>query len=76
MTAHELAKQLLELPDVMLTVRGYEGGVDEITSVSQPKELALNVHEEWYYGKHEYVDPGYNSDDVRDKQVTIAIHIG
>lgn len=56
MKAHELAKLLLAGPDLMVTVRGYEGGVDEITSVSPPECIKLNEHDAWYYGKHEYKD--------------------
>jgi hypothetical protein len=54
MTSHELARKLLEMPDVMVTRNGYEGGVDEITTVSEPRLLALNVNESRYYGKHDY----------------------
>jgi hypothetical protein len=71
MTSHELAKKLLELPDVMVTVRGYEGGVDEIRFVNTPRELALDVNEEWYYGKHEYVD--YDKHEDKQKIQAIAI---
>ena len=58
MTSHELAIKLLKLPDVMVTRRGYEGGVSEITEASEPRRLVLNVHNgEWYhYGEHEYTE--------------------
>jgi hypothetical protein len=55
MTAHELAKILLEGPDLMVTVRGYESGVDEIKSVEKPRLLYLKFHDgEYYFGEHTY----------------------
>lgn len=68
MTSHELAKKLLELPDYPVTVSGYEGGVN----------IVDNVHDEWYYGKHEYKREGglYDSEEVKDKEIIQAIHIG
>lgn len=30
----------------MVTRRGYEGGVNEITTISEPENLCLNVHDE------------------------------
>jgi hypothetical protein len=56
MTTHELAKKLLELPDVMVLTDGYEGGVDEITKIT-PTKIKLNVHDEWYYGNHDVLAP-------------------
>lgn len=53
MTTHELARQLLAGPDVMATVRGYEGGVNEINAI-EPCMIVLNEH--LYhpcYGKHD-----------------------
>lgn len=78
MTAHELAKKLLELPDVMVTVSGYEGGVNEVQGTNEPAILALNVHEEWYYGKHEYVYPNmdFEPKETKGKERVQAIHIG
>jgi succinyl-CoA synthetase beta subunit len=73
MTAHQLAHKLLAMPDVLVTVRGYEGGVDSVESVEEPKELALNCNSEWYYGKHEYTAE-YKPFD--DKVKVQAIHIG
>ena len=61
MTTHELARELLGKPDVMVTVRGYEGGVDEIQFVRNVNKLHLNVNDEWYYGKHDYDHYGCES---------------
>lgn len=54
MTAHELARRLIEGPDLIVTVRGYEEGSDEINTIEQPKELNLNYFTVWYYGNHSY----------------------
>lgn len=55
MTAHTLAQQLLKGPDVLVTVAGYEGGVDEITTVVPPRPLHLRVNrDDSYYGDHSY----------------------
>jgi hypothetical protein len=52
MTSHDLARKLLELPDLLVTVRGYEDEVDEIQHIEQ-----VQIHpDEWsgfsYYGDH------------------------
>ena len=58
MTAHELARVLLEGPDLMVTVGGYEGGVNEIERVRPPRPIHLNINTGWYYGKHDYHEDG------------------
>ncbi len=58
MTAHELARRLLAMPDLMVTVRGYEDGVDEVTVIGPPAPLRLKAYSQWYYGEHEYVNEG------------------
>ena len=73
MTSHELARKLLSMEDLPVTVRGYEGGVNTVTIVAEPRLLALDVYEEWYYGKHEYVDEGM---DLDAHNLIKAIHIG
>jgi hypothetical protein len=75
MTAHELARKLLEMPDVMVTVAGYEGGVNEIQKVAEPDELCLNYYEEWYYGKHSYRDYQLDEEEGKTFQKIKAIHI-
>ena len=59
MTAHELARQLLAGPDLMVTRRGYEGGVSEVTEIMPPQLIHLDHNTAWYYGKHEYHDTDY-----------------
>ena len=44
-------------PEDMAVVNGYEGGVNEISSV-EPIKLKLNINSEWYYGKHEIEEDG------------------
>lgn len=56
MTVKELIEQLQQLdPELHVFVQGYEGGFEDV-EVSDIKDIALNVHEGWYYGKHEYAD--------------------
>jgi hypothetical protein len=50
-------KQLIEMlqqfdPEMLVMVQGYEGGIDAPEKLYQTA-IRLNVHEEWYYGKHE-----------------------
>lgn len=75
MTAHELARALLALPDVPVTVHGYEGGVNIVTRVREASPLSLNVHDDstWYYGNHEYWSE-YESHP--NHEAILAIHIG
>ena len=80
MTAHELAKVLFDGPDLMVTVRAYEGGVNEIESVSKPTAIHLKSHSdsEWYYGRHEYHNADCCVHCSWDEPVTppdLAIHI-
>lgn len=53
MTIAELIEELRTLdPNLHVFIPGYEGGYNDV-SVSAPKDIALNVHDEWYYGSHE-----------------------
>jgi len=54
MTVKELIEQLQQLdPDLHVFVQGYEGGFDHAGPIGDIKEIALDVHTEWYYGRHE-----------------------
>ncbi len=77
MTSHELAHRLLEGPDLMVTVRGYEGGVNEVTSILEPMDIHLNLHDEGYYGTHEYHtgEECYFCVDKTTVLTTQAIHL-
>lgn len=56
----------------MVTVRAYEGGVDEIVNIDFPKPIKLNenLKTTWYYGNHEYAYPNEEGD------FPLAIHLG
>ena len=73
MTSHELAKILLAGPDLMVTVRGYEGGVDEINKVWEPEILKLNVNHEGWMGDHEY--ERFPEEIKLDNSMRMAIHL-
>ena len=71
MTVKELIEQLQTLdPDLRVFIKGYEGGVDDKTSISEPVDITLNVHTEWYYGEHEYTSTGY---EPSNKQIVKGI---
>ena len=62
MTVKELIEHLQTLdPETRVFVKGYEGGVDDVTIIDPPTEILLDVHTEWYYGKHDYTDIGYET---------------
>ena len=53
MTVKELIEQLQTMdPDLYVFTPGYEGGYEDVVSVGDIKEIALNYHDEWYYGPH------------------------
>jgi len=59
MTVKELIAELQTLdPDLYVFTQGYEGGYEDIVSVGNIKEIALNYNHEWYYGPH--VDADYS----------------
>ena len=71
MTVKELIEHLQTLdPDLRVFIKGYEGGVDDKTSIPEPVDITLNVHTEWYYGEHDYTDIGY---EPANKQIVKGI---
>lgn len=69
MKVKELVEKLQKLDqDAMVIVSGYEGGYDEVDTVEK-KEIALNAHTSWYYGKHDDADY-YDGEQVK------AVYIG
>jgi len=57
MTIAELIEKLKEYPqDLRVVVRGYEGGVDDVTYFEE-MEIYLNYNTSWFYGKHEEATP-------------------
>ena len=73
MTVRELIESLskIEDQDIRVMVKGYERGVDDIVIgngidnntivIPAIQYVALNVNEEWYYGRHERVDDMYDA---------------
>ena len=57
MKVKELIEQLKQLnPELMVVVRGYEGGVNEVVSYEECN-IALDANKgDWYYGRHEVVE--------------------
>ena len=53
MTVKELIEMLTDKPqDMRVVVRGYEGGVNDITCADEIP-VKIDCNSEWYYGKHE-----------------------
>lgn len=54
MKVKELIEKLQTVdPDLYVFVKGYEGGYDYISFDPEVKDIELDVHEEWYYGRHD-----------------------
>ena len=69
MKVKELIETLSQMdPELMVVVAGYEGGVDEMDKY-ELCDVELNVHTEWYYGKHEVLEKG---DEPQNKDSTIV----
>ena len=61
MKVSELIQELQKVDgDLIVFVRGYESGIDVIESVGPVINVALNVNDAWYYGKHEPIDDKYD----------------
>jgi hypothetical protein len=60
MTVTELIQALQDLPPDLPVVRaGYEGGLDDVSTVKQIQiRLDANDPEQWWYGPHEEDDDG------------------
>jgi len=59
MTVKQLIQSLSKIQDqdIRVMVKGYEGGYNDIVDINPaPIDIALDVNEEWYYGKHDKVD--------------------
>lgn len=55
MTVKELIEKLQQLdPELRVFVEGYEGGYNDVDKLRE-EIIALDFHEEWYYGKHEEI---------------------
>ncbi len=69
MTVRELIESLSKVEDkeIRVMVRGYEGGVNDMIigngiedNTPAIQYVALDVNDEWYYGRHERVDDMYD----------------
>lgn len=65
MTVQQLIDKLNTIDDkdnIIVMVRGYEGGYDDIDNIiPEPIAMAVNVNQDWYYGKHDKVDNLYDA---------------
>ena len=74
MTVKELIEQLQQLdPDLHVFTAGYEGGYNDIDEDYDIVEIALNVHDEWYYGKHEDASTEYHVPDKSKYKIVKGI---
>ena len=76
MTVEQLIQELKQYPShCKVIVRGYEGGVTEV-SKTQPELIALDVNTEWYYGSHEIVeDWEMSTQQLKDHEQVLAVLI-
>jgi len=75
MTVKQLIEELSKIEDQDLRVMtsGYEGGFNDLeTKTNNIQFMALDVNEEWYYGKHEPVDNLYETTNT-NYQIVKAI---
>jgi hypothetical protein len=65
MTVGELIAKLQEFDqNMMVVVDGYEGGADELKTVTTAR-IALDYNKgSWYYGKHEFVSVGLDENEI------------
>lgn len=75
MTVAQLIESLskIEDQDIRVMVRGYEGGYDDVMNINPtPIDIALDVNNEWYFGKHERAEM-LIYEDRKDYQIVKAI---
>ena len=58
-------------PELEVMIDGYEGGIENITEVEMV-QVALDVNQSWYYGKHEMV---YKDDQHPGHEIVNAVRI-
>ena len=62
MTVGELIEQLRALdPELRVVVRGYEGGVNDVSELRHLK-IELDANSAWYYGRHEEADRPWSAE--------------
>lgn len=58
MTVKQLIQSLSKIQDqeAWVMVKGYEGGYDDVMNINPaPIDIALDVNDKWYYGRHESI---------------------
>lgn len=76
MTVKQLIEKLGEYdPEMPVMSNGYEGGLNDIDSFEK-RDVVLNYHEAWYYGKHESVDGIHGEGDALKNTTVKALIIG
>jgi len=58
MTVKQLITKLSTIKDqdTLVMVNGYEGGYNDVEAINiDPIDVALDVNDQWYYGRHERV---------------------
>ena len=71
MTVKELIEQLQQLdPELHVFVDGYEGGYEDV-SISEVKDIALNVYNDWWMGEHDNYDETKHIDNTVVKGIIL-----
>jgi hypothetical protein len=71
-TVNQLIERLQKMPqEHMVVIRGFEGGVDEVTELEEAR-IELDVNEEWNYGSHELLDA---RDKTQDENIVSAVYL-
>ena len=76
MTVKQLIEKLSTIEDqeAWVMVSGYEGGYNDVMNINPaPIDMALDVNEEWYYGKHEKAEDVYGVTSSRYQIVKAII---
>jgi len=55
-------------PEMRVVVRGYEAGYDDVDRVVK-LNVCLNVHKEWYHGKHDILDSADEAEEYQQEEV-------
>lgn len=58
MTVKQLIQSLSKIQDqeAWVMVKGYERGYDDVMNINPaPIDIALDVNDKWYYGRHESI---------------------
>ena len=71
MTVKELIEQLQQLdPELHVFVDGYEGGYEDVV-ISEIKDIALNVNNDWWYGVNDNYDETKHIDNTVVKGIIL-----